>query len=82
MAGKKYSDIYASSPVTAIANSDIFLLQRSDGNSYGIYGNNLINSSGSCLNGPYANDTVAATAGIALKTLYYDATGLVRIRLT
>ena len=31
--------------------------------------------------GPYANDTAAALAGIALHTLYYDSTGTVKIRL-
>jgi len=31
--------------------------------------------------GPYADDAAAATAGIALNTLYYDTTGTVKIRL-
>lgn len=32
--------------------------------------------------GPYANDSVAATANVPLKSLYYSADGIVRIRLT
>lgn len=31
--------------------------------------------------GPYANDTVAGTASVPIKGLYYDSTGVVRIRL-
>lgn len=34
------------------------------------------------ISGPYADDTEAATGGIALNGLYYDASGNVKIRLT
>jgi hypothetical protein len=33
------------------------------------------------IKGPYANDSVASVNGVPLKTLYYDATGVVKIRL-
>ena len=34
------------------------------------------------LKGPYANDSVAASNGVGLKEFYYDASGVVRIRLS
>lgn len=33
------------------------------------------------IKGPYANDSIASTNGVPLKTLYYDASGVIRIRL-
>ena len=48
-------------------------------------GNNLAaNNTGHLrvnLTGPYANDSAANTAGVALHALYYDASGIVKIRL-
>ena len=41
--------------------------------------NNFVNSLQ--MPGPYANDPVAAAAGIAVGSLYYDTSGLVHIRL-
>ena len=32
--------------------------------------------------GPYANDATANTNGVGVKSIYYDATGVLRIRLT
>lgn len=34
------------------------------------------------VSGPYANDTLAANAGISVGSLYYDTTGVVHIRLS
>ena len=34
------------------------------------------------LKGPYANDSVATSNGVGLKEFYYDASGVVRIRLS
>lgn len=34
MAGRKFSDIYKMSNTTSIANSDLFVVERSDGNTY------------------------------------------------
>ena len=42
---------------------------------------NLANSIFSTIAGPYANDAVANTNGVAINTLYYDSTGTVKIRL-
>lgn len=32
--------------------------------------------------GPYANDAAANTGGVGVKSIYYDSTGILRIRLT
>lgn len=32
--------------------------------------------------GPYANDAVANSNGVGVKSLYYDSTGVIHIRLT
>ena len=81
MAGKTYSDILKTSNTTTVANSDVFLMQRADGNTYALYANTLYQNVGVGLTGPYDNDTVAAAANVALNNLYYDSTGVVRIRL-
>ncbi len=33
------------------------------------------------VSGPYANDSLAANSGISVGSLYYDASGIVHIRL-
>ena len=53
------------------ANGDILF---SNGVSYGEVIPNL--------KGPFANDSNASTGGVPLKGLYYDASGIVHIRLT
>ena len=49
-------------------------------------GNNIsINSTGYAyvsMTGPFANDIVANSNGVAIGSLYYDSTGAVKIRLT
>lgn len=82
MAGKKYSDIMSTSNTSTVANTDIFILQRADGNTYALYSNAMYRYAGVGIPGPYANDEVASAASVALKTLYYDSTGAIRIRLT
>lgn len=44
---------------------------------------NLANTlfSNTYISGPYANDSVAATANVALGALYYDTTGLLHVRI-
>ena len=39
------------------------------------------NTSISALTGPYVNDAAASAGGVALKSLYYDASGNIKIRL-
>ena len=34
------------------------------------------------VSGPYANDSAANSAGIPVNGMYYDSTGVVRVRLT
>lgn len=78
MAGKKYSDIYARSNTTSVVANDIFILERSDGNTYAFTANTLYNNI--TLSGPFANDSVAS-ATISVGHLYYDSNGFVKIRL-
>jgi hypothetical protein len=34
------------------------------------------------LNGPYANDSVAATSNVSIGSVYYDTSGLLRVRIS
>jgi hypothetical protein len=43
MAGKKYSDIFATSNTANVADTDLFALQRTDGNTYILRANTLYN---------------------------------------
>jgi hypothetical protein len=43
---------------------------------------NLAKSLANTIPGPYASDSAANSAGVALKTFYYDNSGTVKIRLT
>lgn len=36
----------------------------------------------STVKGPYANDSVATTAGVGIGSMYYDASGIVHVRLS
>ena len=44
--------------------------------------NNFVANIGLNILGPFASDSAAATGNIALKGLYYDTTGTIKIRLT
>lgn len=44
--------------------------------------NNFIKAIGNTLPGPYANDAAANTAGVGTKGMYYDSTGVVRVKIT
>lgn len=82
MAGKKYSDIYKTSNTNTVANTDLFIIERADGNTYALQANSVYRNAGVGLPGPFADDGLAAVGGVELKNLYYDSTGVVRIRLT
>jgi len=83
---KKIPEIYTLNPVAAIANVDLFVVEK--------YSNSTVSTTGAVTSntmfkymtnrimGPYTNDTAANTAGIAIKELYYDSAGAVKIRLT
>jgi len=65
---------------TSIASGDIFIIED-------ISANTTKNATLSTLRkaivqGPYANDTAANTAGVDLGQLYYTASGEVKVRLT
>ena len=82
MAGKKYSDIYAVSNTTIVANSDLFILQRADGNTYALTANTLYLNISDIITGPFANDISAAAANVAVQQMYYSSDGTVKIRLS
>ena len=42
MAGKKYSDIYKTSNTNIVANTDLFITERADGNTYAFTANTLM----------------------------------------
>lgn len=44
--------------------------------------NNLVNAISTNISGPYSNSTTAAAGGVAVKSLYYDTNGNVKIRLS
>jgi len=44
-------------------------------------GNSTANTIMSSIRGPYASDSAAATGGVPLRNLYYDASGIIHIRL-
>jgi len=50
-------------------------------NTQTITANSLLLSVAKLITGPYANDSAANAAGIPLNSFYYDATGVVRLRL-
>lgn len=81
MAGKRYSDIYKTSNTTSVANTDLIIIERADGNTYALQANAVYRNVGVGLSGPFANDSAAAVGGVQLKNLYYDSTGVIRIRL-
>jgi hypothetical protein len=55
---------------TTIANTQTIVLS------------NFWNAIANNLPGPYANDSVANTNGIAVKNLYFDVNGFIRIRMS
>ena len=44
MAGKKYSDIYKTSNTNIVANTDLFITERADGNTYAFTANTLVSA--------------------------------------
>lgn len=56
-------------PNTAIVNTQTITLA------------NFVKMAANTITGPFANDAVANTNGVAIKTLYYDTSGTIKIRL-
>jgi hypothetical protein len=72
-------------PVLTTPNGNTAVMARHVGNSGTSNTYQLPLSSiatGIVVSGPYANDSAAATANVAVLHLYYDTNGHVRIRLT
>jgi len=64
----------------ANANTELVVVLTSNGstNSYNLP---IVNAF-AFVPGPYANDAVANTNGVGVKSIYYDSTGALHIRLT
>ena len=83
------ANVYTTNNITVqyFANNLVSVLPKANTISAGTVkvGNNIsVNATGFAsvtVTGPYANDTVANTNGIAVGSLYYDSTGAVKIRL-
>ena len=82
---KKIPEIYTTNPITAIANGSLFVVEHYSNSSASTTGvatsNTLFKYMTNRISGPFASDSAANTAGVAVKELYYDSTGTVKIRL-
>lgn len=65
---------------TSIASGDLFIVEDVSANT--TKSATLSTLRKAIVQGPYANDTAANTAGVALGQLYYTAAGEVKVRLT
>ncbi len=64
---------------TSIASGDLFIIQDVSANTTKT--GSLSTLRKSIVQGPYANDAAANTAGVALGQLYYTSSGEVKVRL-
>jgi len=62
--------VVLTNPNTAIANTQTITVA------------NFINAFGNTVPGPYANDSGANNAGIAVQQVYFDTNGIIRIRMS
>lgn len=65
---------------TSIASGDLFIVEDVSANT--TKSATLSTLRKAIVQGPYANDAAANTAGVALGQLYYTAAGEVKVRLT
>lgn len=65
---------------TSIASGDIFIVEDVSANA--TKSATLSTLRKAVVQGPYADDTAANTAGVALGQLYYTATGDVKVRIS
>jgi hypothetical protein len=77
--GIKISDIPV---VTTISPTDQVIILRDPAGGKTVRNISLNNIYKATILGPFANNTDANTGGVALKSLYYDSSGNVKIRLT
>jgi hypothetical protein len=64
---------------TSIASGDIFIVEDISANT--TKSTTLSTLRKAIVQGPYADDTAANTAGVALGQLYYTAAGVVKVRI-
>jgi hypothetical protein len=64
---------------TAIASGDIFIIEDVSANT--TKSGTMATLRKNIVQGPYANDSVANTNGVALGELYYTAAGDVKVRI-
>jgi hypothetical protein len=65
---------------TSIVGGDIFIVEDVSANT--TKSATLSTLRKAIVQGPYADDTAANTAGVALGQLYYTAVGVVKVRIT
>jgi hypothetical protein len=65
---------------TSIASGDIFIVEDISANT--TTASTLSTLRKAIFQGPYANDTAANTAGVALGQAYYTSDGSVKVRIT
>lgn len=65
---------------TAIASGDIFIIEDVSANT--TKSTTMATIRKNVVQGPYANDSVANTNGVAVAEMYYTADGSVKVRLT
>lgn len=81
MARKAITDLTSA---TFVSNTDLFAIVTGVGSSpetKSITANLVYAYISTRIPGPYANDAVANTSGIALKSFYYDNSGFVKVRI-
>jgi hypothetical protein len=77
---KRISDLSVATALSSTDRAVVLINPSSSANVKTITIANLATGIGGTLKGPFLNDTYAASGGVALKGLYYDTSGLVRIR--
>ena len=79
---KKITELNATNTVS---NSDLLIVETNPSTSSAtrkITIENFVSSVSSNIPGPYADDATANTNGVAVSELYYNSSGVVKIRLT
>jgi len=79
---KKISELPAAS---SISTTDVFLIVANTAGTATnktVTANTLYTAVGGSVRGPYASDAAAAAANVAVGSIYYNASGVVHVRLT
>lgn len=67
---------------TSLANTDLIIVEKVSGNTSVTSKITATNLRKTVVRGPYANDSAANTAGVAVGEMYYTSGGDVKVRLT